>query len=45
MPQSGNLNSEAARLAESAADALTDDIVGRLATVAGDGLSLLDQAT
>ena len=36
---------ETARLAESAADALTDDIVGRLATVAGDGLSLLDQAT
>jgi uncharacterized protein YjgD (DUF1641 family) len=45
MGQLGDLNTEAARLVESASDALTDDIVARLATVAGDGLALVDQAT
>ena len=45
MGQLGDLNTEASRLVESAADALTDDIVARLATVAGDGLALVDQAT
>lgn len=33
-----------ARLAEGATDALTDDIVGRLAAVASEGLALLDAA-
>ena len=45
MGQLGALNMEVERIAESAADALTDDIVARLANVAGDGLTLLDQAT
>ena len=45
MEQLGDMNTEAARLLESASDALTDDIVARLATVAGDGLALVDQAT
>ena len=45
MGQIGDMNTEVERVVESAADALTDDIVGRLATVAGDGLTLLDQAT
>lgn len=44
MGQLGNMSTEAERLVESAGDALTDDIVGRLAEVAGDGLALLDQA-
>ncbi|MDW3094083.1 MAG: hypothetical protein R8G33_00245 [Gammaproteobacteria bacterium] len=44
MAQLGDISKEAERLAESAGDALTDDIVGRLAEVAGDGLVLLDQA-
>lgn len=45
MAELGNMNAEASRLMESASDALSDDIVARLAEVAGDGLSLLDQAT
>lgn len=45
MGQLGDLNHEAERLVESAADALSDDIVGRLGTIAGDGLDLLDRAT
>jgi len=40
----GDINMEAERIIESAGDALTDDIVGRLAEVAGDGIALLDQA-
>lgn len=43
MGQLGNISMEAERLVESAGDALTDDIVGRLAEVAGDSLVLLDQ--
>ena len=43
MGQLGNISMETERLVESAGDALTDDIVGRLAEVAGDGLALLDQ--
>ena len=45
MGQLGDLNTEASRIAESAADALTDDIVARLGALAGDGLALVDQAT
>jgi len=45
MGQLGDLNMEAERLIESAADALSDDIVGRLGAIAGDSLTLLDQAT
>lgn len=44
MGQLGDISMEAERLVESAGDALTDDIVGRLAEVAGDGLALLDKA-
>lgn len=43
MGQLGDISMEAERIAESAGDALTDDIVGRLAEVAGDGLVLLDK--
>lgn len=45
MAQLGDLKVESERLIESASDALSDDIIGRLAEVAGDGLTLLDQAT
>ncbi len=45
MGQLGDLNVEAERLIESAADALSDDIVGRLGEIAGDSVILLDQAT
>ena len=45
MGQLGDMNTEKERLFESAADALSDDIIGRLGTLAGDGLDLLDQAT
>ena len=45
MGQLGDLSTEAERIAESAADALTDDIVARLGALAGDGLALVDQAT
>jgi uncharacterized protein YjgD (DUF1641 family) len=45
MAQLGDLNHEAARLIESAGDALSDDIVARLGTIAGDSLDLLDRAT
>ena len=45
MSQLGDLDVEASRFVESASDALSDDIVARLAEVAGDGLVLLDQAT
>ncbi len=43
MAQLGDISMEAERIVESAGDALSDDIVGRLAEVAGDGLVLLDK--
>ena len=44
MGQLGDIKMEAERIIEGAGDALTDDIVGRLAEVAGDSLVLLDKA-
>lgn len=43
MSQVQSMQTEAERIFESAADALSDDIVGRLGTTMGDGLMLLDQ--
>ncbi|MBX2883183.1 MAG: DUF1641 domain-containing protein [Granulosicoccus sp.] len=43
MSESQSMRSEAERLFESATDALSDDIVGRLGSTVGDGLVLLDQ--
>lgn len=42
MGQLGDIKMETERVIEGAGDALTDDIVGRLAEVAGDSLVLLD---
>lgn len=43
MSQAQSMQTEAERIFESAADALSDDIVGRLGTTVSDGLMLLDQ--
>jgi len=43
MTQLGDLRIEGKRLAESATDALSDDIIARLAELAGDSLVLLEQ--
>ena len=43
MAQLGNLRIEGQHLAESATDALSDDIIARLAELAGDSLVLLEQ--
>ena len=43
MTQLGDLKIEGQRLAESATDALSDDMVARLAELAGDSLILLEQ--
>ena len=43
MSQVQSMQTEAERIFESAADALSDDIVGRLGTTMNDGLLLLDQ--
>ena len=43
MSQVQSMQTEAERIFESAADALSDDIVGRLGTTVNDGLLLLDQ--
>ena len=43
MTQLGDLRIEGQRLAESATDALSDDIIARLAELAGDSLVLLEQ--
>ena len=40
----GDVSTEVERIVEGASDALTDDIIGRLAEVAGDGIALLDKA-
>ena len=45
MSQVQSMQTEAERIFESAADALSDDIVGRLGTTMGDGLMLLDQVS
>ena len=45
MSQAQSMQTEAERIFESAADALSDDIVGRLGTTMGDGLMLLDQVS
>lgn len=45
MSQFESMQTETERLFESAADALSDDIVGRLGTTMGDGLMLLDQVS
>ena len=45
MSQVQTMQTETERLFESAADALSDDIVGRLGTTMGDGLMLLDQVS
>lgn len=39
----GDVSTEVERIVEGASDALTDDIIGRLAEVAGDGIALLDK--
>lgn len=43
MSEFQSMQTEAERIFESAADALSDDIVGRLGSTMGDGLMLLDQ--
>ena len=43
MTQLGDLRIAGQRLAESATDALSDDIIARLAELAGDSLVLLEQ--
>ena len=45
MSQVQTMQTETERLFESAADALSDDIVGRLGTTMGDGLMMLDQVS
>ena len=45
MSQFESMQTETERLFKSAADALSDDIVGRLGTTMGDGLMLLDQVS
>jgi len=45
MTQLGDLRIEGQRLAESTTDALSDDIIARLAELAGDSLVLLEQIT
>lgn len=45
MSELQSMQAEADRIFESAADALSDDIVGRLGTTMGDGLMLLDQVS
>ncbi len=45
MSELQSMQTEAERIFESAADALSDDIVGRLGTTMGDGLMLLDQVS
>ena len=45
MSQVESMQTETERLFESAADALSDDIVGRLGTTMNDGLLLLDQVS
>jgi len=45
MSQVESMQTEAERLFASAADAMSDDIVGRLGAVVGDGLMLLDQVS
>lgn len=45
MSQIQSMQTETERLFESAADALSDDIVGRLGTTMGDSLMLLDQVS
>ena len=43
MGQLGNLNMETERLMESAADAMSDDIIGRLAETSGELLCIADR--
>ncbi len=45
MSELQSMQTEAERIFESAADALSDDIVGRLGATMGDGLMLLDQVS
>jgi len=45
MSEFQSMQIEAERIFESAADALSDDIVGRLGSTMGDGLMLLDQVS
>ncbi len=45
MSELQSMQTEAERIFESAADALSDDIVGRLGTTMNDGLLLLDQVS
>ncbi len=45
MSELQSMQTEAERIFESAADALSDDIVGRLGSTMGDGLMLLDQVS
>ena len=45
MSQVQSMQTETERLFESASDALSDDIVGRLGATMGDGLMLLDQVS
>ena len=45
MSELQSMQTEAERIFESAADALSDDIVGRLGTTVNDGLLLLDQVS
>ncbi len=45
MSEFQSMQTEAERIFESAADALSDDIVGRLGSTMGDGLMLLDQVS
>jgi uncharacterized protein YjgD (DUF1641 family) len=45
MSELQSMQTEAERIFESAADALSDDIVGRLGSTMGEGLMLLDQVS
>ena len=45
MSELQSMQAEAERIFESAADALSDDIVGRLGSTMGEGLMLLDQVS
>ena len=45
MSELQSMQTEVERIFESAADALSDDIIGRLGTTMGDGLMLLDQVS